>query len=62
MLTIQTQHVLKYKNTNRTSPSTKSTQTEHKNYSRKTKAQAQKYKNPPNKNTIKKSPYDQTKN
>ena len=62
MLTIQTQHVLKYKNTNRTSPSTKSTQTEHINYSRKTKAQAQKYKSPHNKNTTKKSPYSQTKN
>ena len=36
MLTIQTQHVLKYKNTNRTSPSTKSTQIET-SYSRKTK-------------------------
>ena len=44
MLTIHTQHVLKYKNINRTSPSTKSTQTEHTNYSRKTKAKAQKYK------------------
>ena len=62
MLTIQTQHVLKYKNTNRTSPSMKSTQIEHTNYSRKTKAQAQKYKNPHNKNTTKKSPYAQTKN
>ena len=40
----------------------KSIQTEHTNYSRKTKAQAQKYKNPHNKNTTKKSPYAQTKN
>ena len=45
-----------------TSPSTKSTQTEHTNYSRKTKEQAKKYKNPHNKNTTKKSPYAQTKN
>ena len=40
----------------------KSIQIEHTNYSRKTKAQAQKYKNPHNKNTTKKSPYAQTKN